>query len=81
MALDRPIFRLFLKTRKGKISMNKQGCIGIDVKYKNLIFANKPMRVLELKVKRAGGMGLWGIMFFPEWIWQHWQGNTGHLFM
>lgn len=81
MVLDRPIFRLFLKTRKGKIGMNKRGFIGIDVKYKSLILANKLMRISEQKFERAGGMDLWRIIFFPEWIWWHLQGNLGRRFM
>ena len=64
MALDRPIFRLFLKTRKGKIGMNKRGFIRIDVKYKNFILANRPMRVLAQKFERAGGMGYGELYFF-----------------
>ena len=64
MALDCPIFRLFLKTRKGKIGMNKRGFIRIDVKYKNLILANRPMRVLAQKFERAGGMGYGKLYFF-----------------
>ena len=63
MALDRPTFRLFLKTRKGKIGMNKRGFIRIDVKYKNLILPNKLMRILSRSLN-VQGEWVYGELYF-----------------